>query len=177
MKIFIENKTKYETQSIKDFLKPIVEHEAMLDYPTVFECYHKKSNILGRAYFGVVYSSKYGRHYGVKLNFPKPEVLNERKDLIVKTVIHEYAHCRGLKHKDIRGGGCVVNDIDTSWFPKELTLNMKMASVKVPRDLRKERYEKALKKLKEVEKRSIRYAKLVKKWQKKVRYYEKKVKA
>lgn len=173
MKLYIENKSQYETQSIKDFLKPIIEHEAVLDAPIEVECYHRKSRTLGRAYYGQVYSTKLGKHYAVKLNLPKPNELQERRLKIVETMIHELAHCRGVHHKELMGGGCCVDVFNVEWFPKELTLNVKMAAIKTPRNLKIERGEYAKKKLKEVQQKAKRYANLVKKWQRKVNYYDK----
>jgi hypothetical protein len=46
---------------------------------------------------------------------------------------------------------------------------------KPPRDLRKERYEKTLFKIKELESKVKRYQNLLKRWKKKQKYYEKKL--
>ena len=81
---------------------------------------------------------------------------------------HEIHHNLGLSnHKDMLSSGDLNVD-----YVKDFRVNIQEEEPKPKRDLKKERYEKALKKVKEYESKLKRYNNLLKKWKKKVRYYE-----
>ena len=96
----------------------------------------------------------------------------ETKDKFVKQVakvfVHELGHNLGLKHKEM----VRVSSIDVSWSAG-MVLTHKRPAPKVKKDLQVVRSENAKRHLAEHEKKLKREQGLVRKWRKKVRYYEK----
>jgi len=81
---------------------------------------------------------------------------------------HELDHNRGLRHSEM----VACRTIDCNWA-KAFEVKRKQDKPKPVRDLKKERHEHALKKVKEFETKKRRTETLLKKWKRKVRYYEK----
>lgn len=165
MKLIVDNRTDYTAKSIKAFYKPIAEHEGLAGEDLFIRAVNQYRG-------GAKYNhskAKYGC-YWVELAIWRPEDLHEdRKKKLIQIAMHEFAHCRGLHHKDM--GDCY--SFETSWFPKDLNLEVKQASNPLPKDIKKERYENAKKHLKEAEAKVKRWGNVIKKWKKKVKYYEK----
>jgi hypothetical protein len=104
---------------------------------------------------------------------PKPESLDKKFDTVrfVQVFTHEVHHRMGLGHGDMVSS----YDIDCSWA-KDFEVNLEVKIPKPKEPLVQRRYKHAKKMLKEKERTIRRNQNLAKKWKKKVRYYEKKIK-
>jgi IS1 family transposase len=86
-----------------------------------------------------------------------------------QVLAHEFGHNRHLYHKEM----CAVGDINTDYAEK-FKVQPKQIIEKPKTYLIATRHELAKKKLAEYAAKTKRYVKLLKKWQKKVKYYENK---
>jgi len=127
-----------------------------------------------------------------KADFEKPEnqefieqqergyqkMIANMSEKIADVFMHELDHCKGYRHKQMPGGGyCLQKDVE---FAKEYEIRPKAVQARPKRDLQRERYNHAIEMVKEAEKRIKKlksYTKLaktiLKKWEGRVKYYEK----
>lgn len=103
---------------------------------------------------------------------PVQEFGQELVDNFGQILIHELGHNRGLRHKDMRVD---YHNFDVGYL-KGMTIRRKLAKPKHIRNLVQERYEKSLAKVREFETKKKRTDNLLKKWKKKVKYYQNKSK-
>jgi len=81
--------------------------------------------------------------------------------------IHELGHNRVLHHDEMLGSW----KIDCKWA-RDFKVNIRENKPKIKRDLKQDRYDNAKNKVKELMTKIKRNNTLLKKWEKKVRYYE-----
>jgi hypothetical protein len=153
-----------------------------------------KSNLQGFSVSGNAYMSKVyhpdihfpdngHRDYGYLIHLKIPNKLqrylvsgeqsnpNDTKRDIASVIMHELMHCQGHNHWKINKleKKYDYSFVDTFDFIPKL-MNTKIVA---KRDLKKERYEKAIKMVKVYQTKLKRDTTLLKKWQRKVKYYEK----
>jgi len=138
-------------------------------------------SVRGSAYYGKVYH-EHGHGYFMNLSIPCDNPNGVDKRDLALTIIHELAHCKKETHNQMRKRKRVyyrqwVGDdkkaSEPFQFADGLLLRMKETPAKKTRNIRLERYQKALNKVREYEAKKKRTANLLKKWQNKVKYYEK----
>lgn len=103
-----------------------------------------------------------------------PQTLNKRKLAFV--VQHELYHTIGKGHRSLARefGGWEISESDRFSFADNLLLNPKeLNSPKPPRNIRIEREARAQNKVEELTRKLKRTKTLLRKWTRKVRYYEK----
>jgi len=92
---------------------------------------------------------------------------------IARTYLHEVAHNIGLKHKDMKPSG----KINADWWPDEKVPLKKKKPPKPTLNIIEVRAAKAQKKLDEWQKKFNRAKTFIKKYRRKVKYYQKKTAA
>jgi hypothetical protein len=97
---------------------------------------------------------------------PRPDRLNMR--IVAQTFIHELGHNRGLKHDEM------INSysIDASWAESYQLRTKTKPPRPIIEDIKSQRYQKTLAKIKELESKQKRITNLLKKYNKKKKYYE-----
>jgi hypothetical protein len=110
-----------------------------------------------------------GRYMKIRL----PPVLNKRRLAFV--VQHELYHTIGRGHRAIARefGDWEISNSDKFAFADNLLLGEKVLNTKPPRNLKEERHKKAISKVAEFERKLKLTKTLLKKWQRKVKYYQK----
>ena len=174
------NKTNYDTRYLRSLFIKCEKHEGTN---------HKYRNvkvIYGHTYWVGGYAW-YNSH-SVVLKLPKRQTIKmtvyhtgEKKiseqgassHQVARTYIHEVGHNLGLHHKDMPSSG----SIDVSWLPDEFIPLKKAKTLKPKPNIIEVRARHAQKKLDEWNKKSARAKNLVKKYKRKVKYYEKKMAA
>lgn len=178
----IENKTDYDTRYLRRVFMACEKHEGTNPkHRFVRVTYNTTCRIRGSAWIGC---------HSLTMTMPKP-----RKDGLVRdgimidgeivdryganvhnlarVYIHEVDHNLGLRHKDMSEWW----NIDVSWLPENELIPMKVKAPKAKRNIVEVRAENAQKKLDEWTKKLNRAKTGVKKYRRKVRYYERKTAA
>ncbi len=94
---------------------------------------------------------------------------NPQTKMVGQVYMHELAHIRGIhKHKEMQNW----TSLDAEYL-NGMTVGLKKSKIKKVRNLKQERYIKALTKVKAYKTKIKRDTTLMEKWLKKVRYYEK----
>ncbi len=140
-----------------------------------------KRGVSGLAYLSKVYHSvglvrgsghqTYG--YLITIRIPVDNTFTKRE--LAHVIIHELMHCQGHNHWAVHK---LERRYDYGWksealaFADNLPLNLKVEVPKPQRNVRAERHEQAKKMVVEYTAKVKRYQNLLKKWQKKVKYYE-----
>ena len=102
-----------------------------------------------------------------KLEYLKRKRRNLTED-VAWIFCHELQHIRGLLHKDIQ------DTYDLEWT-KDYTIGIKIKKDKPKVNLQIKRYDNVMKHVKEAESKIKRWQKILKKWNTKKKYYEKKL--
>lgn len=175
----IINKTEWDTKHLMSLINAVIRHEGY-EKPRAIRIETKKSilqEVTGTAYrFGnyiimrvpmTTFKDFARNNDGTVRRFRSPT--NFPVKTFAQVLMHELSHLSGVwEHKDM------VNwweqDVD---FTKDFAVLPKEIKQKPKKNLILERYQKALGKVREKESIIKRNQILLKKWQKKVRYYEK----
>ena len=151
------NKTNYDTRYLRSLFIKCERHEGTnpkYREVTVYES--KRRRVHGRAWIRSRYIDMY-----------LPAEANIRS--IARVYIHEVGHNLGLRHSQMID----INLIDTLWLPDETVPHKPIKTQKPKLNIVEIRATKAQKKLDEWNKKLSRAKIYVKKYQKKVKYYEK----
>jgi len=152
----VENHTIYNTRDLRKLFLAGLKHEGMdpKNYKIVVK--YRKGRTYGYAY--------YNRKW-IQINLPK-ECYQLSIKQVARTLVHEICHNRGLRHREMD-----YKTIDTSWA-EGYSIRFEKPKEK-KRDIQLERFEHAKKMLDKYESKLKRQKNLVKKWKRKVYYYEK----
>lgn len=164
----IINKTNYDTLSIKKlFTRCLVEDEkveGLLMQKERLRVIVKYSNGDGGAVRGVAIIG------GTKITMRIPRNnIEERMEAVAWVFIHELAHIRGYRHKQITNEP--YREMVKFWA-NEYKIEIKKARAETKVDLKVIRYEHVCKKLEEKGRALKRIQKQIKKWNSKKKYYE-----
>jgi hypothetical protein len=183
----IKNTSEYDNKDLKNFIYEVGKQIGLKEILGQLEVEvknRKKSAYDGKvsdwpsgaAYIGKCFDIKTGKH-GYFMTLRLPPNVNKRRLAFV--VSHELLHCAGFRHRQIdrmRLNDWKEAEGERFAYADNLPLNPKKYNLNPPkpkRDLKKERYEKALKMVKYYQIKLKRTTTLLKKWQRKVKYYEK----
>lgn len=181
IKFTVNNKTNWETKDLRKLCRAVIKHigtrrhRITVEYSkkTSYDCYH------GYAYINSI---------GVTMFVPREtrrtikagdngksmtviESIKFEPEKFAQVLEHEIYHNMGLKHDEMSKE--VLYCKQDCGYVKNLKVSVKTIKEKKPRNLQKERYEKALKNAKLYTSKVKRYTNLLKKWNSKVKYYEK----
>jgi len=176
MKLKITNNTHFQTKDLKKVMKECMKHEGINKCGCAVN-YSKSGRIHGYAYLNsttvimfipktklVAIAGSDGTTVQRRENFTFTQGAVER---FAQIFTHELHHNLGLHHKEMKPSW----KINCEWA-KGYPIFIKEDKPKPKRNLKKERYEKALTKVKQYQTRLKKTNTILKKWQKKVRYYE-----
>lgn len=152
----LDNRTDWDTKDLRRLCLAVIKHVGSKHHIITVE-YSKRRRYHGLAQVG---GTKIWM-YVLKENF------NVRD--FAQILQHEIGHNMKLRHEDM--ASCWHFNTD---YCKDLTVNKRAIKEKPKVDLQKIRHEQARKKVQELASKLKRTETLLKKWQKKVRYYEKK---
>lgn len=196
----VVNKTKYRTADLKALFHKAARHSPNIMDSGVteltVEVVYSRGGISGYAYYGKVYH-KNGCGYLMRIRVPNTtsrfkdnwqelpehamkeytpyEWTPKRKRELAHTFIHELYHCAGVKHKDMRGGYFYRGDGEYERLAWADAFPVRRVEPKPGKSAEKRNAEKlahAAKMLKKHESDLKRKQNLVKKWKRKVKYYE-----
>ena len=164
LKLKVKNHTQWDTKDIRKlFLECMRREGATCCFVNVVYKVRRwnTSNMSGRATVN---------GYTVKMLIPRGDKLSMDDIMwIARVFIHELGHNKGLLHEDMVS----THDIDCDWA-KPYKIRKKEPKPKPKRNLKQERYEKAKAKVRQYQTKVKRDINLLKKWEKKAKYYEKK---
>ena len=154
----ILNKTNYDTQFLRSLFIKCEKHEGTGGKGREVEVLNSRSKYVhGKAWL---------RSRFITIYLPK----NAKAHSVAKVYIHEIGHNLGLHHKDMTN----ISNIEMDWL-FDTPLPPKIIKAKKPKpNIVEVRAKHAQKKLDEWKKKLARAKTLVKKYQRKVKYYEKK---
>lgn len=151
------NKTKYRTDDLHKFFRAGFKAEGEDHKEYIIEVNHAKGEwVHGYAYYN---------SYNMTLHLPKDHVGPKN---LAQVFVHELGHCLSLHHKDMMD----VWEIEVPWI-EGLAICKKEVKPKPKKDIQAKRYEHALLMLNRHVDKLAREKRLAKKWEQKVRYYEK----
>jgi len=154
----IINKTQYDTRYLRSLFIQCEKHEGTnYKYREVEVLKSKRTRVHGKAW----YNSRY-----VTIYLPN----NASVHSIARVYIHEVGHNIGLRHKDM----AYIGNIDITWLHDEIAPLKKPKTSKPKPNIVEVRANHAQTKLDEWEKKLARAKTFVKKYRKKVKYYQKK---
>lgn len=176
----IINKTNYDTRYLRSLFIKCEKHEGTnYKYREVEVRYSHSWRVGGYAYYNSRYivmklpkrhTIKISEYYTGKKREEEQGAWSQR---VAQTYIHEVGHNLGLHHKDMPNSSM----IDVSWLSDELLPLKKLKATKPKPNIIEVRANHAQNKLDEWNKKLIRAKTFVKKYRKKVKYYEKKMAA
>jgi len=154
------NKTNYDTRYLRSLFIKCEKHEGTNHkYRQVKVIYHKTYWVGGYAWYN---------SHSVVMKLPHDKCLTKS---VAQTYLHEVGHNLGLHHKEMPSSG----SIDVSWLPNETVPFKKLRPPKPKQSIIEVRTKHAQKKLEEWNKKLVRAKTFVRKYQRKVKYYEKKM--
>lgn len=160
----IINETEYKTSQLKKILKYCLKLSGMTgQYLTVKVVVARQNRYVGGYAF---YGKGDYSHGTICLKIPDSQHLIMSND-VANTFLHELAHTRGISHKDMIEPE--IEDFGLETLEKRLP---KPEKIKIP--LPEQRYQKALRMVNKYKLQDKRTKLLLKKWEKKVKYYLKK---
>jgi hypothetical protein len=178
----IKNYTQWNTKDLQKLMNECVRREGMdnhriviIEYSKRFCTTHGLASINGNWIRMFVLKPIVEYNEGSEIR----KKLREFDSMLFAEIFtHELGHNRGLHHDEMVS----ISDFEMAWA-KEFKVNLKdelkfengkiiSAIPKEPRNLKTERYEKTLKKVREFETKVKRYKNLLRKWEKKQKYYE-----
>lgn len=163
----IHNKTNYDTQSLRKLFIACEKHEGTNHkYRDITILNSKRGRIHGRAWLNSRYIEMYLSKY-IEMYLSK----KANAHTIAQVYIHEVGHNTGLHHKDM----IELSSIDVSWLTDGIIPQKKPAPQKPKLNIIEVRANKAQAKLSEWTKKLNRAKTFVKKYQRKVKYYDKKM--
>ena len=157
MKLKIENNTELYTSDLRRIFRKCMEQEGVnfctaIIHPTNSQYIH------GKAYLN-----------GTRVWMYLPEGTPKRIDELAQVFIHELHHCLGLKHREM----IKLQLIDVSAVAGfKVRKQQRKELVKPEKGLQQKRYEKAMRMRNKYQEELKRKEALLKKWDKKVKYYE-----
>lgn len=165
----ILNHTDWDTKQLQRIFKWCLKQEGLTGKLLTIEVVNQKQTrtfptefVSGYAYYG---SGDFSRNY-VRIRIPKGAI---HEFSVAGTVLHELAHTRGVKHKEM-GRDFYHGKLDAESYGSEALLQKKPAKPK--QDIKAIRKAKAEAKVKEYEHKLKRTQTILKKWKKKVKYYQ-----
>lgn len=192
MKLSLNNKTKWNTKQLRKLCIAVIRHSGSHKHHQITIKTSKNQGLSGLAsMYGswilmrvpktsfITAVARYsttettigsdGKTYPEVLGFDK--IVKETKFPVIdfaQVLEHEIGHNLGLRHNDMSK----VYDLDTSYL-KDFVIEKQLPKEKKVIDHVMLRREKAVKKVKELQSRLKRTETLLKKWSKRLRYYEK----
>lgn len=157
------NETHWDTQNLRKLFIAACKAEGHGKIHTIVKMIYSKSGYIhGKAILG-------GRY--IWMYIPKNLDLNNKytRESFAQIFVHELDHNKGLCHNEMRGH----SGINVDWC-NDISFKKKEPKPKKQRNIVQERYEHASKMLKKHKTKLKRQETIVKKWSKKVKYYEKK---
>lgn len=163
----VTNNTNYDTRYLRWLFIQCEKHEGTnYKYRQVEVLNKKGGGISGRAWIN-------SRYITMKLPSGRGPGYKPNSHSVARVYIHEVGHNLGLQHKDMSS----VSSIDVSWLSDVPIPAKKPKPPKPKPNIVDARAKHAQKKLDEWNKKLSRAKTFVKKYRKKVKYYEKKMAA
>jgi hypothetical protein len=161
----ITNTTKWRTADLRKLFKAALKAESLIEHEAgkYIDVAPGRTRVRGRATL---------TGWWVRMTVRNPAegeecMPAELLDKFARVFVHEIGHNAGLTHDEM---------VDWWTIPVPWTVGLevrpKPVKPKVKRDVQAERHAHAIKKLAEWEKKEARAARILKQWQRKVRYYE-----
>jgi hypothetical protein len=196
MKIHIENKTRYRTQDIRKLLLACINKDGIDRNWIKVEVQYQRGWTGGRATYYGSWMMIALRHpdlemHGIQFTPEEMKMKQENTELesksiewwyqqrdptmkfrlsdpkrVAHTIFHELQHLKGIHHEDM------IEDYDVSWVDEKYPLRLKEEKPKPKINLKQVRYKHAQRMVKEKEQAVRRNKNLQRKWERRVRYYE-----
>lgn len=156
----VTNKTEFRTDDLRKIFKAGLIAEGA-EYKRYWITVRKsRKHITGSTWY---------TSHNISINLPSDA--GERLRYLAQVFVHEIGHTLGLRHSEMTH----YYTIKIPWL-NGMVLRKKTVKVKPKEDLRTKRYQHALKMFKSHKSNLKREENLVKKWGRKVKYYEKAIK-
>jgi len=160
VRLKIENHTDYYTSDLRRLFRKCMEQEGVTNCKVIVRNSQAQTN----------YVHGEARVNGVHVWMFLPEDADKKIDSVAQVFIHELHHNLGLQHREM----IELQLIDVSYVAgMKLRKRVPQVNQKPEKSLQEKRYEKALKMKEKYEKQIKQKQALLKKWNKKVKYYEK----
>lgn len=151
------NKTEYDTRYLRGLLIQCEKHEGTNYKLREVKVLKSKRGVHGRAWYN---------SWSINMYLPR----DAKSRSIAQVYIHEVGHNLSLRHRDMTP----IHQIDVSWLSDEVVPLKKSKPTKPKPNIVEAQAMHAQKKLDEWNKKLNRAKNYVKKYQRKVKYYEKK---
>lgn len=157
MKIKIKNDTEYETRNLRKIISRCIKTDGpRAETKMDIHIRPSKKYLSGYAYLNSNF---------VCMRIPSTGEIDTVR--FTQIFIHELQHCRGEVHREM----VKSKTIDAGWA-KAFPIQKRPVKIKPVADLKSKRYETAKSRVSKYEIKMKRMATLLKKWKRKVTYYE-----
>ena len=178
----IKNSTSWDDNDLRKLFRKCVQEVEKVEQPPSLYRFKGRHKYFTLEVQNTDYYSMRGRAtlkgYWILIKIPKryseKEMPTDIKEKLARLMIHEYYHTLGSKRQDRRN---YKSDFTAKWevpWVKDISIKEKQVIKKPKQDIKEKRYLQAVNNLEKAKTRKKRADTILKKWKKKVSYYEKK---